>query len=82
MLNEQEAIERASEHLRTDSPSNFRFHSIAFVRAADRPGRYKSMGDTWVVRFEEVLPAGLYDLHLQIVNINAETGEPIDVPQL
>jgi len=56
-----------------------RFHSSIHLPAAARPGRFKQVGDTWVVRFERALPPEVDETGFTIVTIDSETGRIVEM---
>jgi hypothetical protein len=79
MLTEGEAIRIATDHLKRRREMEYRFHSASHIPASVLPGRFKVLGDTWVVRFEEVLPPGVGVFGFTVVSINSETGEIVEL---
>ena len=80
MLSEGEAIAIATAYLKASSELDLQFHSAGYLPAKSRYGRYQAMGDTWVVRFEEVLPPDVDETGLLCVNVNSETGQIVHEP--
>jgi hypothetical protein len=80
MLSESEAVKIATDHLKDRKNVEFLFNSATHIFAASRPGRYKVMGDTWVVRFERSTPPNVVESGFTIVHVDSETGRIVHEP--